>query len=99
MVSKLVSLRISEELLTRLEADMIDGESVGTTIQRILNHHYGVVLDSSQREPLQELIANEVEKRLANLTAGYYELTGKCEDLQAQITKLQTVKTTRKKSV
>ena len=97
MVSRAVSLRISDELLTKLEADGLEGESLGATIQRILNQHYALTIDDNGVNHIQQLVADEVEKRIANLTAGYYDLKNDVNGLKEEIIKLKLPKTTRKK--
>jgi hypothetical protein len=96
MTSKPVSLRVPEELLSKLEADAIEGESLGGTIQRILSYHYGLALNESKVDHIQELVADEVERRTANLSAAYYDLKNDVETLQLELAKLQNKNTRRK---
>ncbi len=97
MVSRAVSLRISDELLTKLESDGLEGESLGGTIQRILSQHYALTIDDNGVDHIQQLVSDEVKKQVENLTAGYYDLKSEVDSLKAEVVKLQTPKTTRKK--
>ena len=97
MVSKAVSLRISDELLNKLESDGLEGESLGGTIQRILSQHYALTVDDNGIDHIQQLVSDEVKKQIENLAAGYYNLRTEVDTLKTEIVKLQTPKTTRKK--
>jgi hypothetical protein len=97
MASRAVSLRIPEELLLKLEADALEGESIGATIQRILLQYYAVMPNSEKINPIQLVVADEVEKSTKHLAAAYHDLKTEVDELRQQISQLSVTKTSRKK--
>lgn len=65
MVSKLISFRASDELVTLLEANKADGESINLTAMRLLSEALGLdAVNCKDNKMLTDLIRLEVERAL-----------------------------------